>query len=169
VSLVDLLPTFIEAAGGTPPDDIDGCSFLPVLLGSKDKHRDAIFATHTRDGRMNDFPMRCIRTRTHKYILNLKPDNTYTTHITDGKDQDGRDYWRSWLEKAKTDEHAARMVRRYQHRPTEELYDLRVDPYELNNIAADPANRHLVSSLRKRLEQWMKEQADPGIAAKTHA
>ncbi len=51
----------------------------------------------------------------------------------------------------------------YQHRPAEELYDLRVDPYELKNIAADPANRELVASLRKRLEDWMKEQGDRGV------
>ncbi|MDY7108830.1 MAG: sulfatase-like hydrolase/transferase [Planctomycetota bacterium] len=29
----DLLPTFIELAGGEPPPDIDGISMLPVLLG----------------------------------------------------------------------------------------------------------------------------------------
>jgi len=160
VSLVDLLPTFMEAAGGRPPQDIDGRSFLPVLLGKKDKHRDVIFATHTRDGRMNDSPMRCIRTSTHKYVLNLKPDNTYTTHITNGNDQDGRDYWESWLEQAKTDEHAAQIVRRYQHRPAEELYDLRADPYETVNIADDPANKELVTRLRDRLAAWRKQQGE---------
>ena len=162
VSLVDLLPTFIEAAGNTPPSDIDGRSFLPVILREATRHRDIIFASHTGDGKMNDFPMRCIRTRTHKYILNLKPENLYTTHISKGKDRDGRDYWRSWLEKAKTDKYAAKIVHNDQHRPAEELYDLRTDPYELNNIADDPANRKLLISLRKRLKNWMKEQSDSG-------
>ncbi|NQT84074.1 sulfatase, partial [bacterium] len=169
VSLVDVLPTFIEVAGGEPPREMDGCSFLPVLLGKGTRHRRVIFATHTGDGKMNDFPMRCIRTSTHKYILNLKPQNLYTTHITDGKDRDGRDYWQTWLEKAKTDEHAGRIVRDYQHRPAEELYDLRADPYELSNIAADPANRDLAKFLGKRLENWMEKQSDPGAATQMRA
>lgn len=160
VSLVDFLPTFIQAAGGTPPDNIDGRGFLPLILGKVTHHRQNIFATHTGDGEMNDFPIRCIRTRTHKYILNLKSDNTYTSWITNGDDISGRDYWETWLEKAKTDKQAAKIVNNDQHRPAEELYDLRTDPYELNNIADDPANRKLVESLRKRLRDWRRQQGE---------
>jgi N-sulfoglucosamine sulfohydrolase len=160
VSLVDLLPTFLEAAGGKPPADIDGRSFLDVLRGKKEGHREVIFAAHTGDGRMNRTPMRCVRTRTHKYILNLRPDLEYTTHITDGIDLDGRDYWKSWLQKARTDPAAAAIVRAYQNRPAEELYDLRKDPHEMKNVAGDPANAELLASLRKQLAAWRKEQGD---------
>lgn len=160
VSLVDLLPTFIEAAGGKPPQDIDGRSFLPILLGKKKAHRELIFTAHTGDGRMNQSPMRSVRTATHKYILNLRPDVKYTTHITNGKNADGRDYWESWLEKAKTDEQAAKLVQDYQYRPAEELYDLRVDPYELDNLAEKPDYQPLRQSLRGKLDAWMKQQGD---------
>ena len=37
ISLADLLPTCIDAAGGQRPEDIDGRSFLPVLLGKAGK------------------------------------------------------------------------------------------------------------------------------------
>jgi N-sulfoglucosamine sulfohydrolase len=158
LSLVDLLPTFLEAAGTKAPRDLDGKSFLPVLLGKKKEHRDVIFATHTADGTMNNFPMRCIRTRTHKYILNLTPNATYTTHVTNGQDGDGLNYWRTWLEAAKTNETAARLVRNYQHRPAEELYDLRNDPDELNNIASLPGSEKILVTLRKQLDAWMQQQ-----------
>jgi len=163
VGLVDLLPTFIEAAGGTPPPHLDGRSLMAVFSGKAAEHRHELFATHTGDGQMNDFPCRCIRTRTHKYIVNLKPENVYTTHISKGRVRDGRDYWESWIEKAKTDDRAARIVRNDMHRPAEELYDLRNDPYELNNVAAEPANAALLASLREKVKTWMELQGDKGI------
>jgi uncharacterized sulfatase len=78
-------------------------------------------------------------------------------------------YWKSWIEKAKTDAFAKRMVEWYQHRPEEELYDLRSDPWEQNNIAADPANAALKASLRKRFEAFMREQGDKGIETEMDA
>ena len=72
-SWIDLLPTLIDAAGGVPQEGIDGKSFLPVLTGDKRAHRDRIFATHSGDGDMNVYPIRCVRTNDWKYILNLRP------------------------------------------------------------------------------------------------
>ncbi len=166
VSLADLLPTFIETAGGKPPEHIDGRSFLPVLAGKSTSHRDAVFGTHTGNdnggpGIANHCPARTIRTRTHRYILNLSPGTTFTTHITGCKK--GPHYlphWNSWVEKAKTDARAKSIVHRYQHRPAEELYDLRSDPHEMNNIAGDPDRAELLASLRTRLAEWCQAQGD---------
>ncbi len=163
VSLIDLLPTMVEAAGGTPPEGIDGESFLPVLLGQKDVHRDAVFAHHTADGKMNDYPARCIRTATHKLILNLKPESTYTSHITNHIATSGRDYWDSWVKRAETDPAAAEIVRAYQHRPPDELYDLKLDLYETHNLLKVGQGREHARMLRRRLEQWMEDQSDEGL------
>lgn len=159
VSLVDLLPTFVEAAGGTPPADIDGRSFLSVLLGTADRHREAVFATHTGDKAMNRAPMRCVRTARYKYILNLAPKIKYTTHITDAEDR--VNYWDSWLKLAEHAPAAARLIERYQHRPAEELYDLQTDPYEQRNLATDPAHASELNDLRERLKAWRMQQGDP--------
>ncbi len=163
VPLLDMLPTLLEAAGGSVPDGLDGRSFLPVLLRQKTTHRDTIHTTYTADtryGNFNYYPIRSIRTARHKYIMNLEPDRTYTTHITNAKPEDGRDYWESWVEKAKTDSAAARIVNAYQHRPAEELYDLEKDPYELTNLAATPATRPQVRQFRQAMVNWMEEQND---------
>jgi hypothetical protein len=61
------------------------------------------------------------------------------------------------------------LVKRYQHRPAEELYDLRDDPHELRNVAAQADNRDLVVSLRARLTAWMTAQGDQGIATEMKA
>lgn len=169
VSFVDVVPTFIEAAGGKPPGDIDGRSFLPVLLGRKKKHCDVVFGAHTTRGIISGraYPIRSVRTRTHKYIRNLNPEGMFQCVSTHGRNyteiSDG--VWGSWKKKAGTDAFVAERVRVYQHRPAEELYDLTKDPHELKNIAADPAQQKLLASLRKKLDAWMKQQGDGGMEA----
>jgi uncharacterized sulfatase len=72
VSWVDILPTLIDLARGTVPEDIDGQSFAPLLLGKTKAHREEIFTTHTGDGVMNIFPIRSVRVGKYKYIHNLR-------------------------------------------------------------------------------------------------
>ncbi len=169
INFVDVLPTFIEVAGGKPPKDVDGRSFLPVLLGKKNKHHDVAFGAHTTRGIISGraYPIRSLRTLTHKYIRNLNPDGMFqcvTTHGHDYKEID-HSMWGSWKQKAKTDAFAAKRVRMFQHRPAEELYDITKDPYELKNLADSPENQKLLTSLRKKLDAWMKQQGDRGMEA----
>lgn len=169
VSWIDLLPTCLEAVGGIPPatgfepGQISGRSFLGVLRGDTARHRDRIFATHSGDGTMNRYPIRAVRTRQWKYIRNLDPSATFHSHVDKGAAEDGRDYWDSWVEKAKTDGAAAAVVHRYHTRPAEELYDLTADPWELSNLAAEPAHAATLKTLRGNLDTWMKEQSDKGL------
>jgi len=160
VSLVDLLPTFVEAAGGTPPRDWDGRSIYSLLLGRTNQHRPEIFATHTGDKEMNRTPMRCVRTDSYKYILNLLPDTQFTCHISEGMALDGRDYWDSWTRLADHDEKAVSVIRRYRTRPREELYDIRSDPFELRNLAADPAYAGALAALREKVREWRVQQGE---------
>lgn len=160
VQWIDLWPTLIAAAGGTVPTGIDGRSFLPVLRAEKSAHREAIFTTHSGDGRMNVYPIRAIRIAEWKLIRNLHPEFAHTTHIDKALARDGGRYWISWHEKAQTDLAAAAIVKRYHERPEVELYDLRADPFEQRNLAADPAHSVRVQEMRARLEAWMTEQGD---------
>ncbi len=159
VSLIDVLPTLVEVAGGQAPEGLDGRSFKKVLLGETDHFRDLIFSTHSGDGNMNVFPSRCVRDERWKYILNLHPEFKFTTHITETSGDDGN-YWKSWVQKAGVDPVAAAKVHRYQERPREELYDLQNDSLEEHNVAADPANDAVLKKMREALEAWMKQQGD---------
>jgi N-sulfoglucosamine sulfohydrolase len=163
VSLVDVLPTLVDAAGGTPPSDIDGRSFASVLTGTQSEHRERIFATHSGDGRMNAYPIRSVRTPRWKYIRNLRPAGEHSTHIDRGKAIDGNDYWLSWVERVKTDPLAAATVERYHRRPVEELYDLRSDPHEQNNYAGDARHANTLEQLRSAVGEWMRDNGDEGL------
>src|SRR3546814_19689299 len=101
--------------------------------------------------------MRAIRTDRWKLIVNLNASQMYVNAMTNnGRDERG--FWSSWVERAKTDAHAAELVRRYQHRPPVELYDLEADPYAAHNPADDPAH----SAIRKTLS----DRIDAGLIAK---
>ncbi len=164
VSLIDLLPTAIELAGGTAPkepEEIDGRSLLPLLTGEKSSHREIVYASHTGDGTVNQAPMRMIRTSRYKYILNLAPEKLYTNHIDVAKDHDGgRQYWYSWIIESYENEHAASVLWRYHNRPQEELYDIQRDPNELNNLAASPYYEGIIQKFRVQMNQWRQQQGD---------
>ena len=156
----DLLPTFIELAGGQVPAGIDGTSFAPILRGTATTHRDRIFATHSGDGDFNVYPIRAVRTRDWKYIRNLHPEFQHHTHISRSSGPSGLVYWNSWLAAATKDPAAAATVERYTTRPAEELYDLAADPRELRNLAADPNQADRLATMRADLTAWMKAQGD---------
>jgi len=163
VQYVDVLPTLLEAVGGKAPDGLDGKSFLPVLLGKADQHDEYVYGVHTTAGIIagKPYPVRSIRSKTHKYILNLMPEETFTNVIT--RTSRGG-FWGSWVRDAATNPFAAERVKMYQHRPTEEFYDVVNDPYELHNLADKPEYRAPMGPMRRKLEAWMEQQGDQGVA-----
>ena len=164
LSFIDITPTFVDAAGGSAPPDLDGRSFKNVLLGKTKTHRQEIFATHTGDGTMNMFPQRCVRDTRYKFILNLHPERTWTTHFTQvgGIPDSHKDVWDTWVDKAKADAGTARLVGVIEHHAAEELYDTEADPYELNNLAAQPEVKPVLEKLRAKLVQWRAQVGDKG-------
>jgi arylsulfatase A-like enzyme len=162
VSWLDILPTLVDVAGGPSPTGLDGRSFMPVLRDPRTTFRDRIFGTHSADQKMNIYPIRSVRVGDWKYVRNLHPEFEYTTHIDLAKPVDGALYFASWVEQAKTDPAAAAVVKRYHERPPEELYDLRNDPNELNNLAAHPEHAARLAELRAEVDAWMKANNDAG-------
>jgi uncharacterized sulfatase len=162
ISLVDLTPTLVAIAGGEPPAGLDGTSFQYVLLGRQDTLRQELFATHSGDGTMNMFPQRGVRDARYKYILNLHPERDWTTHFTkvQGIPNSHAEVWNTWLEKAKTDAHAARLVNLIVHHPAEELYDTQADRYEMMNLVQQADLKPVLERMRKELAQWRQQVGD---------
>lgn len=169
IEYVDVAPTYIEAAGGTPPAVLDGKSLLPVLLGKQKEHKEYVFGEMTTRGIINGsehFGIRSIRSRRFKYIWNFSPEVKFRNVCVKSA------VFKSWQAKAANDADAAEKVRRYQERPSEELYDVTKDPYEWNNLAGDPRYAEAKAQLKKRLVQWMVAMGDKGrqteLEAKDH-
>ncbi|QDU61426.1 Arylsulfatase [Planctomycetes bacterium Pan216] len=175
IRYVDVVPTLVEIAGGDPksidtgrdgaPDGgrgFDGSSFLPVLLGKRHSHARYTYGVHTTEGIIagKPYPIRSIRNRRFKYIANLMPDETFQNTLIA---HDGSGYWKSWVEAAKTDPKAAKLVQRYLKRPAVEFYDLCVDPHELDNLADRPEYSSRKDEMRGLLNAWMEQQGDRGV------
>jgi N-sulfoglucosamine sulfohydrolase len=164
VSWTDIAPTVLDWAGVAPPlaYKLSGSSLLPILGKANDPARDAIFASHDFHEINQYYPMRCIRTRTHNYILNL----AYQLPYPIAGDVAGSPSW-----KAIAADPSARIGKRtqaaYLQRPAEELYDLARDPDELNNVAADPAYAGVKAALAERLRAVRATTKDPWLAGQT--
>jgi len=159
IEYLDVLPTYIEAAGAKPPAVLDGKSLLPVLLGKTKEHKQYVFGEMTTRGIINaseHFGIRSIRSAKFKYVWNFTPETKFRNACTKSA------IFQSWREKAATDPDAAEKVRRYENRPGEELYDTTKDQYEWNNLAEDPKFATVKADLRKRLLDWMQAMGDKG-------
>jgi len=164
---VDVLPTFLAAAGATPPADLDGRSFLDALTGRSDRCRDTVFAVQTSRGIINGpeaYGIRCARDSRYKYILNLNHDSQFQNVVLKG------DLFKSWQAKADAGDAFARsQVDRYLRRPAVEFYDVQSDPYEMKDLSAEPSLEAERKRLRAQLDTWMKQQGDRGAATEMDA
>ncbi len=161
VEYVDITPTFVDVAGGELASELDGRSLVDVFNGKATEHKEYVYGLMTTKGIINgneSYPIRSVRSRTHKLILNLQHDQTFTNACTKSRE------FVSMIKAADAgDEKARQAVRRYQHRPAVELYDVVADPLEMNNLAGLPGHSDTIDQLRTQLEAWMKSQGDLGV------
>ncbi|MHC4594750.1 MAG: sulfatase family protein [Planctomycetota bacterium] len=163
VSAIDISATILKIAGIEPPKYIQGRVFIePAAKGrwkpvNKRKH---IIAARDRCDETID-RIRCVRTKRYKYIRNFMPERPYT--------QLNRYKERSYPMLNLMKELGAQgKLTRVQalfmapRRPDEELYDIRNDPYEINNLAALPKHSKTLKKMRAILDKWIKDTRDQG-------
>ncbi|MCM8527830.1 MAG: sulfatase [Lentisphaeraceae bacterium] len=166
IEYCDVTPTFVEAAGGKPDAVIDGKSLLPLFSGNASEHKKYVYSEMTTKGITNGSPhfgIRSIRSDKFKYIWNFTPEVKFTNAATMVKIKTGEgNVWAEWLEKAQTNSDAADKVKRYHHRPEEELYAVDKDSNEWINLANNPEFKEIKNELRSELLNWMKLTGDKG-------
>ena len=171
VQYADVVPTLMDLAENKADNQtFDGSSFLNVLNGESDKHRQFAYGTHNNVPEGPPFPIRTITDGRYRYIRNLRPENIYIEKHLMGIKGNGalnNPYWQTWIFDTAADERTYSLVQRYMHRPAEQLYDTANDPYELNNLAENRAVSDIKSKLSAELDRWMKSQGDPGAEQDT--
>ena len=161
VQYEDLLPTFIDIAGGEPRPELDGVSFKKALFGESKTARKYAYGIHNNYPEGRPYPIRSIRDERYALILNLTPEKDYhEKHLMAENNITG--VWPAWKRAAETDERAAYLCDRFVHRPAVEFYDLKKDPWEMHNLAGEPKYQAKIAEMRAELEKWMKEQGDTG-------
>lgn len=190
ISLTDLAPTFLEAAGLKPTTEMTARSFLNVLTSGKsgrvDRRRDHVLTGKERhvpcqETGIAGYPMRAIRTHDFLYIRNFKPERwpagaakgyAQPTEIVISKPR-GTHYGyadvdaaptKSYMLKYRNEPEVSRLFELgFGKRPAEELYDLRKDPSQLNNVAGEPEYTKIKSELAAALMSELKASKDPRV------
>lgn len=172
VQYADILPTLVEIAGGdTSKHTYDGRSFLPVLRGQTNKHRQFVYGVHNNIPEGPAYPTRTVSDGEYRYIRNLLPDEIYIEkHMMGllGGSAAHNAYWPSWMANSWNNERTYNLTKRYMHRPAEQLYHTAKDPYELINLASSEDHAKVKARLSAELDRWLKEQGDPGAKQDTH-
>ncbi len=171
VQYADIVPTLLEACGGSLADQqLDGTSFLAVLQGTSDQHREYVFGMHNNYPEGPPYPIRSITDGQFHYIRNLTPEEIYIEKHLMGVQGDGllnNPYWGSWIWDATSSQHTYELVKRYTRRPAEQLYQLQDDPYEMNNLSEEEEFQSRKHRLSAELDAWLAAQGDPGIEQDT--
>ncbi|QDT13009.1 sulfatase [Planctomycetes bacterium K23_9] len=154
VSGLDISATTLAMGNAVTPDYLDGQN----LFGDDYKPRDYVISARDRCDYTID-RIRTVRSETMRYIRNYFPDRPLLQAQYRDNKTEVKDFKR--LRKAGElndyqEEHWFGM------RPTEELYDLAVDPHQMNNLAADPKHAGKLKKHREILETWIAESGDKG-------
>ncbi|MBM4077286.1 MAG: sulfatase, partial [Planctomycetes bacterium] len=189
ISLTDLAPTFLELAQLNVPSTMTGKSLVGLLKsatsGQVELDRKQVFIGRERhvDSARSDYapyPQRAIRTHEFLYIINFHPERwplgdpyrldesneptfaeiALQTRVTLADDDAGPT--KAWLvTHRKEPSWKPYFDRAFGRRPQEELYDLKLDPHQMNNVAEIPTYSEAKGKLKDRLLNELQKTADP--------
>jgi arylsulfatase A-like enzyme len=159
IEAIDLVPTFIDLAGGQKPSGMQGRIFLgahaeaprEVAFGARDRCDETVFR------------LRTVRDARYRYIRNFTPERPFLQANAYKERQ-----YPVWnLLKKLHVEGKLTPVQEFYCQPTmppEELYDMQADPDETVNLANSEKSedRAALARLRGLLEKWIKDTNDQG-------
>ncbi|WP_300602419.1 sulfatase [Niabella sp.] len=174
VTLNDLAPTFLQLAGVPVPAEMTAKSLLPVLDNNSkepDTEREFVVLGRERHAFVRQhgmgYPGRAIRTKQYLYIRNYEPDRWAAGDPPLYGDIDP--YMLNYPGPAKFYMIANKANPAVKNlfelgmgkRPAEELFDITSDPYELHNLAADPAYKNVKEKLAAQMQDYLVKTKDP--------
>ncbi|MEX2336087.1 MAG: sulfatase [Fulvivirga sp.] len=155
VSAIDIAPTVLDLAGVKQDRRIQGKSFSEVLLGKANSVRDFLFAEHNWHIYKNH--ERMVRFGDWMYIRNAYPERQVLAGESTRVFPAGKELWEA---------HDRNLTKPQQEdvflvpRPAEELYNVKDDPFQFNNVADVKENAETLDYLRNVLDQWIVQTGD---------
>ena len=157
VSILDLLPTVLDALGVKKPSRLDGRSFYPVLAGKKQDKRNFVFKEYNENAGGSRDPMRAIQSKEYLYLFNPWSNGVRAFATA----TNGTRTCKRMIELAKTDKDMAARLDIYRHRVPAELYQVDKDADCLVNLIDHPDHQKELQQLQRNLKQWMVQTEDP--------
>lgn len=157
VSTVDLMPTILEAAGAKPPQGIQGKSML-ALLTAPESYPGRQYVFSERNWHDCDEHQRAVRTERYKLI---RTDAYTELPLCTAADIGASPSFLALRVLARSGRLDSAQARLFEApRARLELYDLAADPWELRNVADDPAYAGEVRRLAAVLQEWTEQSDD---------
>ncbi len=154
-SFVDFAPTLLSLAGINPPDHLQGQAFLGGYQARNP--RKYIHGAADRFDEITD-AIRAVRDGQFKYIRNYRPDQSYYLPVKYREKIPSMQELLRLRDEGKLDSIQALWFR--ENKDPEELYDCKVDPHELNNLANDPDYSEKLEELRTEMDRWIEDIGD---------
>ena len=154
VSGIDISATSLAIAGISIPKNMEGQD----ILGKKYRKRDYLVAARDRCDYTIE-KIRAVVSPRFKYLKNYLTDRPYMQPNYKDKREVSKKI-REMMVNGKMNKD--QLVFFGNKKPLEELYDLKNDPYELNNLTKDPSFYKELEKHRSFLNQWIIETGDKG-------
>jgi N-sulfoglucosamine sulfohydrolase len=157
VTFVDFAPTILNLCGLNPPAHMEGVPFLGEKTPPAPKY---VFGGRDRMGASYDL-CRYVRSERFHYLRNFLPQYPWGQFSDYGQSIASLRAWQDLRAQGKLHGLPARF---YQApKPIEELYDQQADPFQTNNLAANPAHQKQLRQFRAECVAWMKRTGDLGL------
>lgn len=158
VMTIDISATILDAAGIKPGYELHGKN----LFGNEVARRKYVFASRDKMDWTFD-AMRAIRSKEFKLIQNLMPERPYCQY-SQYKEANYPDLAMLNLMNLKGELTPGQAKFMATSKPEIELYDLRKDPFELQNVADDPDYASVKAEMLAILAEWRTSIHDPGVS-----
>ncbi|MEM9017060.1 MAG: sulfatase/phosphatase domain-containing protein, partial [Verrucomicrobiota bacterium] len=155
ISSIDLGPTILELAGIEKDPRMQGVSFVPVLDEPTTASREIAFAE--QNWHVFQAHQRMVRTGDFLYIRNAFPEKLAVSMESDPTFPAGEELWEK-QEAGELNEHQQDIFQ--QPRPTEELYQVSDDPYQLKNLAGEAEYAEVLKEMAGHLDAWSATTGD---------
>lgn len=166
VSLIDIMPTFLDFLNLKIPESVQGKSLKPILSGNAEKvvGRDYVFGEHNSHGpaRAEHYPSRMVFDGRFYYIHNLMHEKSYElpADLRQEKGWGNHSYEATLNAKESHPVHYQLLKTLENGRPEKELYDMENDPGQLKNFVDNAEFQDKLVELRSALKEWRKNTGD---------
>ena len=158
ISFIDLAPTVLSLANLSLPDYMDGTAFLGKYIRSNEVKY--IFGAADRFDEFTD-RIRFVKDKQFKYIKNFMPEKPLYSDLAYRKQMPIMQELLRLQKEGQLTKYQALWFR--DKKPSEELYDLYIDPFELNNLAENPDYKEKLFELRQVCQEWIVKINDTGM------
>ncbi|MBN1126736.1 MAG: sulfatase-like hydrolase/transferase [Sedimentisphaerales bacterium] len=155
VSVVDIAATMTQLADLPKFSTFEGVSFCSLLEDPQNEVRQYVFGEHNwHDYQAHE---RSVRSKDFLYIRNDFPHLPGTPPADAVRSITYQTMLKLRAEgRLDSDQHDCFIV----PRPTEELYDVKRDPYSLHNLASDSAHARILETMRQVHADWARKTKD---------